>query len=141
MRRRIRLIKVKGVRRRGQRNQGEHVLALNRRPSPARLSDFYVHHPVHPGFLRDDLVTRVFRGVLRRVRASAVPGTSHVVSGDDLDEAASLYVPDLDKSAVEEEDIWWMPGDPFCCAFPLYCADTTWVSVFIDVQPELCVNC
>jgi hypothetical protein len=97
---------------------------------------------MHPGFLRDDLVTRAFRDVLSVVRASAVPGTSHVVSGDDLDEAASLYVPDLDKSAVEEEDVWWMPGDPLCCAFPLYRTDTTtWVSVFIDVQSELCVNC
>ena len=75
-------------------------------------------------------------------RASAIPDASHVVSGDDLDEAASLYVADFDELTVEKEDVWWMPGHPFCRSFPLDCAyATAWVSMFVDIQPKLCGNC
>ena len=72
---------------------------------------------------------------MRVIRASAVPDASHVVSGDDLDEAAGLDVSDLDESAVEEENIGCVPGDSLCCTFPLdrtYAA--AWVTVFVDVQ-------
>jgi hypothetical protein len=146
MRWRIRLIEVRRARRRSQRprqeqwnrrDQLEHM--LSRHPSPARLSSFHIHHPMYPRFLRNDLIPRTFRDGLRVVRASAVPDASHVVSGDYLDEATGLYVADFDESAVEEEDVGWVPGDPLCCPFPLDCAyPTTWVSVFVDIQPELC---
>ena len=105
--------------------------------SLARLRGFRVHHPVYPGFLRDDFIPRTFRDGLRVIRASAVPDTSHVVSGDDLDETACLNVSDLDESAVEEEDVGWVPGDSLCCAFPLDCAyATARISVFVDIQSE-----
>lgn len=68
------------------------------------------------------------------IRASAVPDASHVVPGDDLDETTGLYVSDLDESAVEEKDVWCVPGDPLRCSFPL---DRTYatarVSVFVDI--------
>jgi len=115
---------------------------LSRRPSPPRLRNyFHIHHPMYPGFLRDNLVPGTFRDCLRMVRASAVPDASHFVSGDDLNEAAGLYVTDFDESAVEEENVGCMPGDPLCCAFPLDCTYTTaWISVFVDVQPELIIT-
>ena len=76
------------------------------------------------------------------IRTSPVPDASYVVSRNDLDEAAGLYVADFNESAVEEEDVGWVPGDPFCCAFPFDCACTTaWVSVFVDIQPEFCESC
>jgi len=89
---------------------------------------------MYSGFLGNNFVPRAFRDGLRVIRASAVPDASHVVSGDDLDEAAGLYVANLDESAVEEEDVGWMPGNPLCCAFPLDCAyATAWVTMFVDV--------
>ena len=73
------------------------------------------------------------------IRASAVPYTSHIVSGNDLDKATSLDVSDLDESAVEKEDIGRVPGNPLCCAFPLDRTYTAaWISVLVDVQSELC---
>ena len=73
------------------------------------------------------------------VRASAVPDASHVVPGDDLDKTAGLNVADFDESTVEEQDVGRMPGNPLRCAFPFDCTHTTtWVSVFVDIQPELC---
>ena len=72
------------------------------------------------------------------IRASPVPDASHVVSGDNLDEATGLDVSDLNESAVEEEDVGRMPGDSFRRAFPLdRTYATAWVSMFVDVQSEL----
>ena len=116
-----------------------HIASL---PLSSRLVSFHIHHPVYPQFLRDDLVQRTFRDCLRVVRASTVPDASYVVSGDDLDEAAGLYVADFNKLVVGEEDVGWMSRDPFCCGFSLDCAHmTTWASVFVDIQPELCESC
>ena len=42
---------------------------------------------------------------MRVVRASAVPGVSYIVPGDDLNETAGLYVADFNEPAVEEEDV------------------------------------
>ena len=56
---------------------------------------------MYPRFLRNDLVPRAFRDGLRMIRASAIPDASHVVSRNDLNEAAGLYVADFDESAVE----------------------------------------
>jgi len=140
-----RLIELRRVRRRSRRprrerrnrwDQLKHM--LSRHPSPPRLGNSHVHHPVYPRFLRNDLVPRTFRDGLRVARASAVPDASYIVSGDDLDEAAGLHVADFNESAVEEEDVGWVPCGSLCCAFPLYCAYTTWVSMFVDIQPELC---
>ena len=79
---------------------------------------------------------------MRVIRASTIPDTSYVVSGDDLDEAARLYVADFNESAVEEKDVRWVPGDPLCCSFPLDCGyTTTRVSVFVDIQPKFCEGC
>ena len=146
MRRRIRLIKVRCVRGRGQRlreeqrnrrNQLEHVLSRHTLPALGCRS-FRVHHPVYPGFLRNDLVAQAVRNGLGLIRASAVPDASHVVSGDDLNETTGLDMSDLNESAVEKEDVRWVPGDPFRCALPLDCANASaWVSVFVYVQPEL----
>jgi len=59
------------------------------------------------------------------VCASAIPDTLYVISGDDLDEVAGLYVTDFNESGVKEEDVWWMTCDPLCFAFPFDCAYTT----------------
>jgi len=121
-----------GQEQRNRRDQLEHM--LSRYPSLPGLRSLHIHHPVYPRFLRNDLIPRTFRDGLGMVCASAIPYTSYVVSGDDLDEAAGLYVTDFNESGVEEEDVWWMPCDPLCCAFPFDCAyTTTWVSVFVDI--------
>jgi len=106
--------------------------------SPARLDSLRVHHPVHPGPLQNDLIPRSFRDGLRVVRAPPVPYTSHINSGNDLDEAASLDMSDLDVPAVEKEDVGRVPGNPLRRAFPL---DRTYatarVSMFVDIQSKL----
>jgi len=95
---------------------------------------------MHPGFLGNYFVPGTFGVGSRVVRASVVPDALHVISGDDLDEAAGLHVSDLDESAVEEEDVGWVPGDPLCSAFPLDRTYIARVSMFVDVQPKLCEN-
>jgi hypothetical protein len=146
MRRRIRLIKVRCLRRRSQRpwqvqrnrrDQLKHVLSC--RSSPARLGRFHIHHRMYPRFLRNDLIARAFRDGLRLVRASAVPDASHLIPGDHLDQSAGLYVANFNESAIEEQDVGWVPGNSFCRSFPLDCTHTTaWISVFVDIQPEFC---
>ena len=146
MGRRIRLIEVRCTRRRSQRprkeqrncrNQLKHM--LSRHTLLARLGSLRVHHPVYPGFLRNDLIPRSFRDGLGVIRAPTIPDASHVVARDDLNEAAGLDVSDLDESAVEEENVGRMPGNSLCRAFPLdRTYATAWVSVFVDVQSELC---
>ena len=76
---------------------------------------------------------------MRVIRASAVPDASHFVPGDDLDEAAGFYVANLNEPAIEEENVWWVPGNSFRRSFPLDRTHTaTRVSVFVDIQPEFC---
>jgi len=123
---------------RDRRDQLKHT--LSRHPSQAGLRSFHIHDPVYPGFLGKDFVPRTFRDGLRVIRASPVPGASHVISGDGLHEAAGLYVADLNESAVEEEDVGWMPGNPLCSAFPLDRTSMGRVCVFVDIQPKLCEN-
>jgi len=103
-----------------------------------RLDDLRVHNSVYPGLMRNDPIRRPFQDGLGVIGAPAVPYTSNIISGNDLDEAAGLDVSDLDESAVEKEDVGWVPGNSLCCAFPLdrtYVTD--WVSIFVNVQPEL----
>jgi len=146
MRRLMRLVKALCARGRGRpprkgnrRNQLKHMLSGH--TSPARLDSLHVHHPVYPGFLRNDLIPRSFRDSLGVIRAPSVPYTSHIISGNDLDEPAGPDVSDLDESTVEKEDVGWVPGNPFCYPFPLdrICA-TAWVSMLVNVQSELCGN-
>lgn len=111
---------------------------LSCRPFPTRLGSFHVHDPVYPRFLRDNLIPSAFRDRLRVVCAPTIPDAPYVIPGDDLDESASLHVTDFYESAVEEEDIGRVPGNPLRGAFPLNCAHaTTWVPVFVNVQSEL----
>ena len=89
---------------------------------------------MYPRSLGSNFVPRSPRVGLRVIHASAVPGALHAVPGDDLDEAARPYVADFDELAVEEENVWWMPGDPLRCAFPLnYTCVTAWVTVIVDI--------
>lgn len=89
---------------------------------------------MYPGFLRDGLVLRIFQDCFEAVRAPAVPDASHIVSGDDLDEAAGFNMSDLDEFVVEEEDVGRVPGGPLRCALPLDCTcGTAWVSMFVNV--------
>ena len=71
------------------------------------------------------------------IRAPPVPYTSHIISGNDLDEAASLDMSDLNEPAVEKEDVGRVPGNPLRRAFPLdRTYATAWVSMFVDVQSK-----
>jgi len=105
------MVKVRSPRRRGQRpkkeqrnrrNQLEHM--LSRHASPARLDSLRVHRPVHSG-------SQSLRVGLRVVRAPPVPYTSHIISGNDLDEVAGLDMSNLDEPAVEKQDVW-QPAPP-----------------------------
>lgn len=73
----------------------------------------------------------------RHVRSAPVPEAADVVPLDNLRQATCLDMPDLDETAVEEEDVRRVPGDAFGCPFPFDCTDcATWVTVSIDVQAE-----
>jgi len=90
---------------------------------------------MYPGLMRNDLILREGLGV---TCAPAVPYTSNIISGNDLDEAAGLDVSDFDESAVEKEDVRRVPGNPLCRAVPFdrtYVTD--WVSMLVDVKSEL----
>jgi hypothetical protein len=47
---------------------------------------------------------------------------------------------DLDESTVEEEDIWVVQCYAFCCPLPFNGPDrrSTRISVFVDIEAELC---
>ena len=108
---------------------------LSRRTAPPRLDS--LHHSMHPGLLRNNLTPRSFRDSLRVIRAPPIPYTSHIISENDLDEPASLDVPNLDESAIEKEDVGRVPGNSLCCSFPLdHSYATAWVSMIVDVQSE-----
>ena len=71
-------------------------------------------------------------------RASAVPDAPHIVPGDYLNETARFDVANFDKPSIEEQDIGWVPGDPFRRAFPLdYTRTRTRVPICINVHSEL----
>ena len=94
---------------------------------------------MYPWFLRNHFIPRAFGDGLRLTRASSVPDASHIVPGNNLNEAAGLYVANLNESAIEQEDVGWVPGNSLRRSFPLNCAHATaWVSMFVDVQSEFC---
>ena len=53
-----------------------------------------------------------------RTHTPTIPDTADVVAGNDLCEAASLDVADLDEATVKEKDIGRMEGHAFCGSFP-----------------------
>ena len=121
------------LRQRNFRDQLEHVLNCL-----AGLAHFRIHHPMYVGLLRSHLTPGVLRYRLILVRTSAIPGATNIISGDGLDETASFNVANFDESAVKEQDVGRMPGNPLRCAFPLDCTHmTAWVSMFVDIYPEL----
>ena len=43
----------------------------------------------------------------------------------------------LDETRVEDKDVWWMPCDVLCCAFPFDGAlGATRVAMAVHIQPE-----
>lgn len=94
---------------------------------------------MYPRFLRNYLVQRAFRDSLRLIRASVAPDASNIVPGNYLGEAAGFYVANFNESIIEQEDVGWVPGNSLRCSFPLDFTHTrTWVSLFVDIQPEFC---
>jgi hypothetical protein len=133
-----------GEEERDGRNELKYVLhnaAPGARRTRALRRVVCAHDAVYAGLLRRRFFPRPTgtRRDRRRRPPAPIPDASQVVSGDDLAQPPGFDVAHFDEARVEDEDVWWVPGDVLRCAFPFdgtLC--TTWVAVPVHIQPELC---
>lgn len=122
---------------RHRRDQLKDVLR-SRLPVPHRHLLHTRHHRVHLRLLHAIAIPPV-HWCSRDVRAdpSSVPYTSDIVPRYNLSKSSSLYVPDLNESTVEEQDIRRMQRHSLSSAFPFYgTRRTARVAVLIDVYSK-----
>lgn len=90
------------------------------------------------GFLCHVLIRFIWNAGRTRVRPPPVPYTPDLSAHEDLGEATSVDVADLDEASVEEEDIGCMEGDSLRISFPLDDPDVaTRISLLVNIQPKL----
>ena len=96
---------------------------------------------MHARLLRDRLLAislRDWRHGRSTGDAATIPNAPNVVAGNDLGEATRFDVPDFDEAAVEQEDIWWVPGHMLRSTLPLDSADrTTGITMTINIKSKL----
>lgn len=106
------------------------------------LRGLRVHDTMDAGLLQHTLGPAIRTWCHRCIRscASAIPDTSHVVPRDNLRKSTGLHMPNLDEARVKEEDIWRMPCDVFCGAFPLNrLYRPAGITMSVHIQAKFCI--